>query len=366
MKPMKVKAADALIELHASITDITDFKEFPTILESLIKQMFHIDWLGIFFFSDDFKAYNIVTNPCLPFDWNEKYNTIADFDVIRKNTFSLDVGKTYLHDTVKEPDTDEEIYTLETVKKYTDTSQFLTMLTGKTNNCHAGIGLYRTDNHYYFNKEEKQALDYLSPVLVSVSHMMRFYSEFDFKRVAMDELRKTANALTMTLNESLLPVDIPAKTKDFLNQHFPFGDKAVIPEPIDTWIKKNIAPKGRIAPNTGPWLLKLSLPDMNLYCKAFIVITEFKQLALLISFIPHGQPLDFSVLSAERLTPRETDTLSYLPLGYTNRQIAMAMGIEEVTVKKHLKNAAKKLGALGRTESLYQAIRKKELLEFLR
>ena len=156
------------------------------------------------------------------------------------------------------------------------------------------------------------------------------------------------------------------KTKDFLNRHFPFGDKAVIPEPIDTWIKKNIAPKGRIAPNTGPWLLKLSLPDMNLYCKAFIVITEFKQLALLISFIPHGQPLDFSVLSAEGLTPRETDTLSYLPLGYTNRQIAMAMGIEEVTVKKHLKNAAKKLGALGRTESLYQAIRKKELLEFLR
>jgi DNA-binding NarL/FixJ family response regulator len=52
-------------------------------------------------------------------------------------------------------------------------------------------------------------------------------------------------------------------------------------------------------------------------------------------------------------------------LGYSNKQIAMAMDIEEVTVKKHLKNTAQKLGAVGKTDTLYKTIQKKELLETL-
>jgi len=316
-------------------------------------------------FSNNSKAYNITTNPNLPFDWNEKYSTVSDFDIIRENTFNIAVGKTYLHDTVNDPNSDEEDYLMETVKKYTDTSQFMVLHTAKAGNSHGLMGLYRTDAHYHFTMEEKQIVDYLSPVLVSISQMTNFYSVFDFKRAETDELRKVTNAMTIILNEYLLPIDIPRKTELFLRRHFQYGIKTVIPEPINNWIKNTIAPEGRLRPNTGPWLLKLPLAVMDLYCKAFVVVTEFKQPALLINLIPHGEPLDFAILSSLGLSKREIEALSYLPLGYTNRQIAMTMNIEEVTVKKHFKNASKILGTYGKTELLYQAIKKKELLESL-
>ncbi len=72
--------------------------------------------------------------------------------------------------------------------------------------------------------------------------------------------------------------------------------------------------------------------------------------------------VDFSVLSEIGLSPREIDVLEYLPLGLTNTQIALALEIREVTVKKHLQNVGRKLDAQGKTEILYQALRRKEQL----
>ena len=72
--------------------------------------------------------------------------------------------------------------------------------------------------------------------------------------------------------------------------------------------------------------------------------------------------VDFSALSEIGLSPREIDVLEYLPLGLTNTQIALALGIQEVTVKKHLQSVGRKLDAQGKTEILYQALRRKEQL----
>jgi DNA-binding NarL/FixJ family response regulator len=104
---------------------------------------------------------------------------------------------------------------------------------------------------------------------------------------------------------------------------------------------------------------------MDLHLKAYTVVTDLKQLVLFVMLIPHNRPMDFSILLSEGLTKREVEAVSYLPLGYSNKQIAMAMDIEEVTVKKHLKNTAQKLGAVGKTDTLYKTIQKKELLETL-
>ena len=78
---------------------------------------------------------------------------------------------------------------------------------------------------------------------------------------------------------------------------------------------------------------------------------------------PHSQTVDFSHLQEDGFTHREVETLSFLPLGHTNRQIAIALDIEEVTVKKHLKNCAQKLGAVWKTDTLYQALQRKQLIE---
>lgn len=78
----------------------------------------------------------------------------------------------------------------------------------------------------------------------------------------------------------------------------------------------------------------------------------------LLLLIDKRSPDDFSPLEACGLTAREIEVLNCLPTGYSNAQIAMALGIQEITVKKHLKAIGDKLGAAGKTEILYTALAK--------
>jgi DNA-binding CsgD family transcriptional regulator len=362
---LKAKAADAMAELHASIPEISDYREFPFILELNIRKLFPIDWLAIFAFGQEPKTYNIVTNPSLPFDWNEKYVEIYEYDRIRTDTLNQDVGGTYIYQMCNDTKKEEEVYFLETVKKHTDTTHFLTIHTAKTADFDSGIGMYRAEENHLFSAQEKQILDYLSPILVSFTHTMMLYSEFDLKRVSIDKLAASQKALTMSFNDRLVPVDIPKETERFIKRYFPSAGRRSIPDSIDNWISQQIAPKGCLEPNSGPWFFNVCLPEMDLHCKAYTVVTDLKQLVLFVMLIPHNRPMDFSILQSEGLTKREVEAVSYLPLGYSNKQIAMAMDIEEVTVKKHLKNTAQKLGAVGKTDTLYKTIQKKELLETL-
>ena len=59
---------------------------------------------------------------------------------------------------------------------------------------------------------------------------------------------------------------------------------------------------------------------------------------------------------AEKLTPREMDVLKLLMEGSTNRQIARAMAIDEVTVKAHLGRMLRKSGSANRVELTLRAM----------
>jgi len=357
----KEKTAEAVLKLHAAILEINDYREFPIIIESIIKQLFPIDWMGVGIFCESKEDYNVVTNPALPFDWHKNYIEIYEIDRIRKVTHSLPVGGSYIYHQAPNPNSDTEKQLLEIIKKHTDTSQFLTMHCAKTDAFDSSMGIYRTDDKFGFTRDDKEILDYLSPVIVSITHTMILHSELDFKRAALDNLFNIHPTLSIIFNDRLALVEIPLETEKFLNRHLSGGSRHAIPAPIRKWIKTVIAPEGYLQPNTGPWEMALSLPDMELVCKAYAIVTEMNQLALLVRLFPHHRSMEFDPLAAEGLTPKEIEAISYLPLGYSNKQIAIAMGIKEVTAKKHLKNAALKLEAKGRTETLYQAIKKKEL-----
>ncbi len=57
------------------------------------------------------------------------------------------------------------------------------------------------------------------------------------------------------------------------------------------------------------------------------------------------------------LSPRETEVLDLLTLGYTNKEIAKALYIAEVTVKVHVRQILKKLGVRSRTQAALAAVR---------
>ena len=59
---------------------------------------------------------------------------------------------------------------------------------------------------------------------------------------------------------------------------------------------------------------------------------------------------------AETLTRRETQVLRLMAGGYSNRQIADALGASEGTIKNHATNMFQKLGVGDRTRAVLKAI----------
>ena len=56
------------------------------------------------------------------------------------------------------------------------------------------------------------------------------------------------------------------------------------------------------------------------------------------------------------LSPRESESLRLLTQGMTNKEIAGKLGLKDVTVKMHLRNAYRKIGATNRIEAVRIAI----------
>ena len=62
-----------------------------------------------------------------------------------------------------------------------------------------------------------------------------------------------------------------------------------------------------------------------------------------------------SIRQTEHLTDREIDVIKQVAKGQSTKQIAVAMFISESTVKFHLQNASRKLGAHRRAEIVHRA-----------
>jgi DNA-binding CsgD family transcriptional regulator len=60
----------------------------------------------------------------------------------------------------------------------------------------------------------------------------------------------------------------------------------------------------------------------------------------------------------EELTPRETQVLSLLADGLSNKTIASRLGVSDETVKFHLTSIFGKLGASNRTDAVRHALRR--------
>ncbi len=88
-----------------------------------------------------------------------------------------------------------------------------------------------------------------------------------------------------------------------------------------------------------------------------------KSLVNAVRFMAMGEqyaPIDFMTAAteteivnplAEKLTPRELDMLEKLCEGLSNKEVARALGIQEPTVKLHMKTLYRKIGAHNRTQA---------------
>jgi Response regulator containing a CheY-like receiver domain and an HTH DNA-binding domain len=68
-------------------------------------------------------------------------------------------------------------------------------------------------------------------------------------------------------------------------------------------------------------------------------------------------PVQHETTRAETLTVREQDVYELIRDGRSNKQIAQALFVSEVTVKVHVRNILRKLGVRTRTEAAVLALR---------
>lgn len=66
---------------------------------------------------------------------------------------------------------------------------------------------------------------------------------------------------------------------------------------------------------------------------------------------------DQGLLQTPRLTPRETEIMTWTALGKTRRDIAGALNLSDETVKDHLERACLRLGALNKTHAVTIALK---------
>ena len=72
---------------------------------------------------------------------------------------------------------------------------------------------------------------------------------------------------------------------------------------------------------------------------------------------PRAAPAEEAPATLEsRLSPREAESLRLLIRGMTNKEIARELALQDVTVKLHLRNAYRKIGATNRIEAVRIAL----------
>lgn len=88
------------------------------------------------------------------------------------------------------------------------------------------------------------------------------------------------------------------------------------------------------------------------------VMLEALKLANAISPVPMPmKPIEPAQAPAENLTPRQLAVLRHLAAGKSNKEIARALGIQEITVKVHLQAIFARIGVSNRTQAAMHAER---------
>jgi DNA-binding CsgD family transcriptional regulator len=352
----------AVLDLSAALSDLTDYNDLPDCLQETMGRYIRFDWLGLFSAAAHGELFNVTSNPHLPFNWDELYQQVAPYDTYRECLLASPTGQPLIHAEMRNPDDETENYCLDFIKKHTDTVHMLAMSTVNDADGLSLLGLYRTEQRDGYTQEDKQLYRHLGPLLRNASKQLMLYQKWDLKRVAYDRLFQTADIRPVILSRNLRVIDLPLNTLTFLRQMFDDPLLEKLPARITAWLTRHVVTNGQLQLNTGPWRFRVKAVRGNLVCQAYVVANGKRQPMLILKLEKHGHSDDFSPLAALGVTAREIEALSYLPLGYTNHQIAMAMGITVNGVKKHLSNVAQKLDAQGRAETLFRAMKLKESL----
>jgi DNA-binding NarL/FixJ family response regulator len=337
-----------IIDLSQKINTLRNFDEIPELLKCVLAKHMSFDWAAVYCMTSSNEIEKIIVSPGLPFDWVKLYPAIRNFmswiPAVRKGM----TGEIFLTQDLINPDNEQDLFTKTVMEAATGVFYSLIMPVAKTSGHRAFLGLYRNDSECPYTHDDVTVMDKLSPIIMlwaqNVLRLMESIIDYTGNSIMLE--RKHVRA--MLFDEHLCDA---MWTKDamelLISQVGPYWRRDLLPSLRD-WIKKKKLMQTGKKPSR-----QLNDPlvfnKYNLECHAYPLDSH-----ILVKFTSRMQE-PFLMLNKSGLTERQVQILSYLRLGYTNRQISAALNIAEVTVKKHMERIGSKLEVHGRVAILCRA-----------
>ncbi|WP_300672802.1 LuxR C-terminal-related transcriptional regulator [Desulfoluna sp.] len=343
--------------LSQAITSLSNFNDLPDLIFNDLNPILPFDWMALFSTTPDLSNVSVLTNTSCHVNWDVLHAEAFPKDPLLIKTIEQPAGSYVIGREVLDMTNEKDRANFELNAKLNDTRHLLTISGGIDDNRASCIGLYRFNEKMPFGDLDKELTGKISDMLAMGAKYTVLQQAHHQKALIIDGLVKVCGLPYIVLNSGLKTVEISIIASDLLYQLTPIHAKSHLPQRLWEWIEQTVAPTGKLTQYPGMWEHEFQTRNFSMQCKAHTIKSDTGHLLLLIRLIRHAAREEFSSLSHFGLTPREIEALEYLPLGYTNKQIAMAMDIQEVSVKKHLRNAGDKLGGASKTETLYLAMK---------
>ena len=345
----------AVFGLMSSLDKITNGQDLADHVHANLRPYIDHDWLSFYILWKDSGDGRIFTNREVPFDWDKLYHEVVGFDKFHHLIRGAKIGDIVLTQD-HPPKTREDLAVAEFINSKTGAFYSANIPLAVTGYMKSFVALYRNDPCLPFTPVETAALhDFTEAFTPLAEFMLRSY-ERKMQMLANPDGKKRCSIL---LDQRLRTVGFAEGTHAFLEEvmNKPLGLETLVN--MYDWIKATVSTQW-ITQEGGPWSGIFPLGQECISCDAHVIEDDFRNPLLMVEIDAPRKKDDFSFLAKFGLSKHQIAVLSYLPLGYTNRQIADAIGIKEVTVKKHLHRIGAKLHALGRTEILFQAMLMRE------
>jgi DNA-binding NarL/FixJ family response regulator len=341
--------SEVVIVLHRRLAALEDFDEVPELLKGVLSRHMNFDWAAVYCLSAANDIEKIAVNPGLRCDW------VKLFTAIRKSISWLptvrqgELGQIFLSQDLLDPDNEHDLHMKTIVAESTGAHYAMQMCVVKTKEHTVNLGLYRNDPERPYTKEDVAFMEEISPIIIFWAQSLVRLRENTIHQLSSSTLLEKEQVRAVLFDRHLCDVMWTRDALKMLKSNLGSSWRDIILPTLREWIRQTGLQQNGRKSASGPCPEHLVLDSFNLECCAYPLEGH-----ILINFKRHESD-PFLILKKSGLTKREIEVISYLPLGYTNRQIATVLGISEVTVKKHIERIGPKLNAVGRTSIMCKA-----------
>jgi DNA-binding NarL/FixJ family response regulator len=341
--------SELIIELNQRLNELRNFEDVPVILKYVLGKQMPFDWAAAYCMTSANEIEKIYVSQGLPFDWVKLYpvirNLISWIPDVRKGM----IGEVFLTQNLINPENIQDLFTKTVMEAATGAYYSLIMPVAKTREYNVFLALYRNNSQSPYTRNDVAIIERLSPVIISWAQSVTRFHESMLSYLGNHIVLEKKNVQAALFDEYLQDIVWTKGAQELLESQIGSSWKKILMPHLRRLFKQNgseVHEKTNVKKKRTEHLI---LDRYNLECFAYQLDRH-----ILVKFKPRtSEP--FFILKRYGLTEREVQVLSYLWLGCTNRQIALALNICEVTVKKHMAYIGDKFGVFGRVAILRRA-----------